>query len=75
MDYKIRELKQKELQVYVKDFGKIMPGHGGLLDRLDSLIFVLPFYYFVFCDFLKPLITLCIILFLSFSITISSTLF
>lgn len=38
-------------QYDVKDFGKIMPGHGGLLDRLDSMTFVLPFYYFVFCDF------------------------
>ena len=30
-------------QFGIKDFGNIMPGHGGLMDRFDSVLFVAPF--------------------------------
>jgi len=32
----------------IKDTGKIIPGHGGLLDRVDGMIFAFPFSYIVY---------------------------
>ena len=44
-DIFISYLKRK---AKIKDTGKILPGHGGILDRLDGLIFALPFGFFIF---------------------------
>jgi len=41
-DLSISYLKRR---TNIKDTGKILPGHGGMLDRLDGIIFALPFSY------------------------------
>lgn len=42
-------------QCAVKDFGNIMPGHGGMLDRFDSVLIALPYTYIFVSIF--PIIT------------------
>ena len=32
----------------IKDFSEIFPGHGGMIDRIDSVMFIAPFAYFIF---------------------------
>ncbi len=43
-------------QTGIKDFGNIMPGHGGVIDRFDSVIFISPFIFLLYMYF--PFISL-----------------
>ena len=44
----LKKLESNKRVKKIKNTGKILPGHGGFLDRVDGIIFAVPFAYLLF---------------------------